>query len=67
MTSAGDNLIRVVRDDGGQVRSIAKLPDFMQATASTPDGSILIGGGEDSYLRVWNGADGKELAAFGMQ
>ena len=67
VTSAGDNLIRVVRDDGGQVRSIAKLPDFMQATASTPDGSILIGGGEDSYLRVWNGADGKELAAFGMQ
>ena len=67
VTSAGDNLIRVVRDDGGQVRSISKLPDFMQAAASTPDGSILIGGGEDSYLRVWNGADGKELAAFGMQ
>lgn len=66
VTSAGDNLIRIIRDDGGQVRSISKLPDFMQAAASTPNGKIVIGGGEDSFLRVWNGTDGKELAAFGM-
>lgn len=65
VTSAGDNLIRIVRDSGSQVRSIAKLPDFMQAAASTPDGATIIGGGEDSFLRVWDGASGKELAAFG--
>ncbi len=65
VTSAGDNLVRIVNDVGGQVRSIAKLPDFMQAAASSADGSTLIGGGEDSFLRVWNGVDGKELAAFG--
>jgi WD40 repeat protein len=65
VTSAGDNLVRVVNDIGGQVRSIAKLPDFMQAAASTADGTTIIGGGEDSFLRVWNGADGKELVAFG--
>lgn len=64
VTSAGDNLIRIVRDDGGQVRSINKLPDFMQATASTPDGKTIIGGGEDSFLRIWNGTDGKEIIAF---
>jgi WD40 repeat protein len=67
VTSAGDNLIRIINDDGAQIRSIAKLPDFMQSAASTPNGSIVIGGGEDSFLRVWNGTDGKEIAAFGMQ
>ena len=65
VTSAGDNLVRIVNDVGSQIRSIAKLPDFMQAAASTADGSTIIAGGEDSFLRVWNGVDGKELAAFG--
>ncbi|MDF1752746.1 MAG: hypothetical protein P1U89_08250 [Verrucomicrobiales bacterium] len=65
VTSAGDNLIRIVTDDGGQIRSISKLPDFMQSAASTPDGTTIVGGGEDSYLRIWNGTNGKELAAFG--
>ncbi len=64
VTSAGDNRVRIVNDEGGEVRSIAGLPDFMQAAASTPNGATLVGGGEDSTLRVWNGADGKELAAF---
>ena len=67
VTSAGDNLIRIVTDDGGQVRSISKLPDFMQVAASTPSGNTIIGGGEDSFLRIWNGANGKEIAAFGTQ
>jgi len=61
VTSAGDNLVRIVNDDGGQVRSIANLPDFMQSAASTPANTI-VAGGEDSVLRVWNGTDGKEIA-----
>lgn len=66
VTSAGDNLVRIVNDDGTEVRAIAKLPDYMQAAASTPSGATVIGGGEDSFLRVWDGA-GKELAAFGAK
>lgn len=64
VTSAGDNRVRIVNDEGGEVRSITGLPDFMQAAASTANGAILVGGGEDSTLRIWNGTDGKELAAF---
>ena len=52
-------------DEGSEIRSIANLPDYMQATASTPNGAMLIGGGEDSLLRVWDGTSGKELVAFG--
>lgn len=67
VTSAGDNLVRIVTDAGSQVRAISKLPDFMQSAASTADGKIIVAGGEDSFLRVWNGTDGKEIVSFGMQ
>ena len=66
VTSAGDNLVRIVTDDGTEVRAIAKLPDYMQAAASAPTGTTIIAGGEDSMLRIWDGA-GKELAAFGAK
>lgn len=65
VTAAGDNKVRIVTDEGSEIRSIANLPDYMQATASTPNGAMLIGGGEDSFLRVWDGTSGKELVAFG--
>lgn len=64
VTSAGDNLVRIVNDNGTVVRAMPKLPDFMQAAASTANGSVVIGGGEDSVLRVWDGTNGKELAVF---
>lgn len=66
VTSAGDNRVRIVTDDGTEVRSIANLPDYMQGSASTPTGSAIIAGGEDSLLRVWDDK-GKELAAFGVK
>lgn len=64
LTAAGDNQIRIVTDEGTQVRSIAKLPDFMQSAVSTPSAVQVVGGGEDSVLRVWDGTNGKELASF---
>lgn len=67
VTSAGDKQIRIVNDEGTEVRAMAKLPDFMQAAASTATGSVVIGGGEDGMLRVWDGTNGKELATFGAK
>ncbi|HSH93716.1 MAG TPA: c-type cytochrome domain-containing protein [Roseimicrobium sp.] len=67
VTSAGDNLVRIINDDGAEVRAISKLPDFMQSAASTATANVVIGGGEDSYLRVWDGTTGKEITAFGAK
>jgi WD40 repeat protein len=67
LTSAGDNLVRIVDDSGGQIRAMAKPRDFMQSAASAATASVIIGGGEDSQLRVWNGTTGQELAAFGAE
>lgn len=64
VTSAGDNLVRIISDDGTQVRAMANLPDYMQAVASAPGGGLIIAGGEDSALRVWDRTSGKELAVF---
>ena len=64
LTAAGDNQIRIVTDEAVQVRAIAKLPEFMQSAVSTPSAVQLVGGGEDSVLRVWDGTTGKELASF---
>ena len=64
VTSAADNQVRMVKDDGTEVRAMAKLPDFIQAAACAPSRSWIVGGGEDSVLRLWDGASGTELAAF---
>jgi WD40 repeat protein len=64
LTSAGDNLVKIVNEEGGEVRAIPNLPDFMQAAASSPNSTVIIGGGEDSVLRVWDGTNGKVLATF---
>ena len=64
VTSAAEKLVRIVSDDGTEVRAISKLPDFMQSVASASSSPLIIAGGEDGALRVWDGPSGVELAVF---
>jgi WD40 repeat protein len=64
LTASGDNQIRIVTDEGAEKRAIAKLPEFMQTAVSATTATQVVGGGEDSTLRVWDGSSGKELASF---
>ena len=64
LTSSGDNRVRLVGLDGKEVRAFPEVTDFMQAAAITADGKVVIAGGQDGVLRVWNAADGKPLIAF---
>ncbi|HCN28674.1 MAG TPA: hypothetical protein DIT64_07885 [Verrucomicrobiales bacterium] len=54
ITSAGDNRVRIVNDEGNEIRNLPDLPDYMQAAVSTPNGTTLVAGGEDSLLRIWD-------------
>ena len=67
LTSSGDNKVRLVALDGKEVRALPEVADFMQSAAASADGKFIVAGGEDSVLRVWNGADGKALAKFALE
>jgi WD40 repeat protein len=64
LASSGDEQIRTVSDTGEKIRSFESGKDFMNSAAVTPDGNIVIAGGHDSVLRIWNGTNGEVIATF---
>jgi len=64
LASAGDDQIRTVSDSGEKIRSFEGGTNFMNSASVTPDGKIVIAGGHDSVLRVWNGASAEVIATF---
>jgi len=64
LAASGDAKVRLVREDASDVRSFSGATDFVESAAVTPDGKIVIAGGQDSVLRVWDGTNGKLLASF---
>ena len=64
LAASGDTKVRLVREDGSEVLSFAGATDFVESAAVTSDGRIVISGGQDSVLRVWDGRDGKPIASF---
>jgi WD40 repeat protein len=64
LTSSGDSKVRLVGVDGKEVRLFPEVVDFMESAAVSADGKLVVAGGQDSVLRVWNAADGGKLAAF---
>jgi WD40 repeat protein len=64
VATAGDGKVRLLKPDGGEVRSFPGAAGFVYAAAASRDGSILVAGGEDGVLRAWNVADGKAVAAL---
>jgi WD40 repeat protein len=63
LTSSGDSKVRLVGTDGNEVRTFSEVADFMECAAVSADGKLVVAGGQDSVLRVWN-ADGGKRAAF---
>ena len=64
IVTAGDKSVRLIKSDLNDARSFSGGTDFMYTSDATPDGKIVIAGGQDSALRVWNMADGKAVATF---
>ncbi len=64
LTSSGDSKVRFVSVDGKEVRQFPEVADFIESAAVSADGKLVVAGGQDSVLRVWNAADGGRLAAF---
>lgn len=64
VATGGDGKVRLINEAGNDARSFAGAKDFMYSAAATPDGKVVIAGGQDGVLRVWNGANGNSLATF---
>ena len=64
LAAAGDGKVRLVREDGSDVRSFSGSNEFVESAAVTPDGKIVMAGGQDGILRVWDGTNGSLIAAF---
>lgn len=64
LATGGDGKVRLINEGGGDARSFSGASDFMYAGAATPDGKVVIAGGQDGILRIWNGANGNSIATF---
>ncbi|HET6246803.1 MAG TPA: c-type cytochrome domain-containing protein [Tepidisphaeraceae bacterium] len=63
-STSGDARVRLIKADGGDVRSYSGPTDFMYTLCATPDGTTLVAGGQDGVLRVWNAATGAPTETF---
>ena len=61
LTASGDTKVRMLKEDGGTLRDFGGNKGFLFSTAVTRDGQTILGGGQDSVLRAWNVATGKNL------
>jgi WD40 repeat protein len=64
IASCGDGRVRIVKADGADVRAWSVAADFVLSAAASVDGSVVVTGGQDGALRVWNGATGAAIAAY---
>ena len=65
VATSGDRQVKLLRDNGEAVRSLNGETDFVNAAGVTDDGKVVVAGGQDSVLRVWNGANGESIVTFG--
>jgi len=61
LSASGEARMRLLGEDGKNVKDYGGSKGFIFSTAVTPDGQTVLGGGQDSVLRVWNGSTGKSL------
>ncbi len=63
-TTAGDAKVRLINSDGGEVKKLDGAKDFMNTLGSTRTGDLVVAGGEDGVLHVWDVATAKILRSF---
>ena len=61
LAAAADPRLRLIKEDGGTAKDFSGSKGFIFSAATTADGQTVLGGGQDSVLRIWNASTGKSL------
>jgi dipeptidyl aminopeptidase/acylaminoacyl peptidase len=61
LTASGDDQLRLGDLEGKTLRSFGGGKGYLFSMAVTPDGKVILGGGKDGILRIWDAANGKAL------
>src|SRR3954471_17945475 len=64
LTASGDATAKLWNvDNGGAMRAFAGATDFLFAVAASPDGKVVVTGGEEGVVRIYNGENGALVKA----
>ncbi len=65
VSSSGDKRVFFhTASNGNPAREFKGSTDYVYRAATTPDGTLVVSGGEDGSVRVWNAADAAEIITF---
>jgi WD40 repeat protein len=62
LVSCGDGTLRLIKENGENIRSFEGASSYLQAAVATPNQRLVLAGGHDGVLRVWQ-TDSAKLAA----
>jgi WD40 repeat protein len=57
--------VRIIDSAGAQVKLLEGAKDFMNTLSATKAGNLLVAGGEDGVLHVWDVGTGRVVGKFG--
>jgi WD40 repeat protein len=65
LTAGGDQTVKLWNvDNGGTMRQFAGATDFLYAISASPDGKLVVAGGEDGVARLYNGDNAQLIKAL---
>lgn len=65
LTTCGDHFVRLLNTENGNQEAIfGGATDFLYSLGVTPDGSLVVAGGQDGVVRVWNVGNSQIVRTF---
>ncbi len=64
LASCGDGTLRLIKENGETIRNFEGSSGYLQAAVATPDRRLVLTGGHDGVLRVWQTENSKLFADF---